>query len=143
MRASRVMRGVLRILGVMVLAVVVSIPGVAQAKTGGGRVLPAQAHPAGYTLREMTRALALFTTSGNQPAYYPDTPFQILFMAPDTTQIEPDGTGFAQSGTNAFTVKAGTRFYVPVWNANDSPPVVGDFPTTACAARQRYFFDPA
>jgi hypothetical protein len=74
----------------------------------------------------MSRLTALFTTSGNQTSYYPDTPFQILYLNP----------------INSFTVRAGTMLYVPLWNAHDSPPVVGVFPTTPSEAKA-YWFDPA
>ena len=124
-------------------------------------VLPASAKPFGYSLADMTRLLALFTTSGNQPQYYPDTPFQILyvngpqtdfsFRKPDLTTIcEPPGpscglfftekSGFKES--NSFTVRRGKKFFVPVDNADDSPPIVGTFPVTPKQAK-RYIFDPA
>src|SRR6476659_5160909 len=95
----------------------------------GGAVLPPNAEPHGYSLTDMTRAVARFNDSGNDPAYYPDTPFQILYVN------RPNHTG-------SFTVKPGTAFYVPVVNVNDSPPVLGVFPTTPAEAR-RYLTDPA
>ena len=49
---------------------------------GGSGVLPASAKPFGYSLADMTRLLAVFTTSGNVEAFHPDTPFQILFVDP-------------------------------------------------------------
>ena len=86
--------------------------------TGRG-VLPPSATPKGYSLADMSRLTALFTTSGNQASYYPKTPFQVLYVNPG----------------NSFTVRRGTMFYVPLWNADDSPPVVGKFPRLR--ARQR------
>ncbi len=127
----------------------------AAAGNGTGRgVLPASANPQGYSLADMSRLTALFTTSGNDPHYYPDTPFQVLYADPSKVTTSPDCTTFAplcgftateKKGTrfsNTFTVKAGTMFYVPVFNADDSPPVVGVFPTTRTEARN-YVFDRA
>src|SRR5205085_9675993 len=39
-----------------------------------------------------------------------------------------------------FTVRAGTGFFVPLWNADDSTPVVGSWPATHAEAIP-YFFD--
>ena len=115
--------------------------------TGGGSVLPANATPHGYSLADMTQAVAQFTTSGNKLAYYPNTPFQILYF--DASR----GTGgyTVVNGTDLFTgttsftgsnaVPAGTTFFVPIINVDDSPPVVGTFPTDASKAAD-YFFDP-
>ena len=82
---------------------------------GGGNVLPPSAKPSGYSLADMAEALAYFSTSGNDPQFYPDTPFQVLHI----------------SDTNAFTVRPGTRFFVPVLYVDDSPPILGDFPADA------------
>ena len=122
-------------------------------------VLPASATPFGYSLADMTRLLALFTTSGNDPAYYPDTPFQILYVNPALTEVRfvkkdlrtpcagpeaPCGLFLTQPGpySNSFTVPKGQKFFVPVDNADDSPPVVGNFPKNNQQAR-KYIFDPA
>jgi hypothetical protein len=78
----------------------------------GGHVLPATARPSAYSLDDMAADMALFSTSGNDLDYYPNTPFQILYV----------------SDTNTFTVPAGTRFFVPVFFVDDSPPVLGNFP---------------
>jgi hypothetical protein len=83
----------------------------------GGNVLPATATPAGYSLADMAEEMAYFSTSGNNLDFYPDTPFQILYI----------------SDTNTFTVKPGTMFFVPVAFIDDSPPILGDFPTSAAA----------
>jgi hypothetical protein len=82
----------------------------------------------------MAQAVALFTTSGNDPDFYPDTPFQILFADPDSFAFDLDGDVLTQTGSNTFTVKAGTAFYMPMFNADDSPPVLGNFPTTSSDA---------
>jgi hypothetical protein len=82
---------------------------------GGGNVLAPSAKPHGYTLADLALATALFNTSGNNLSYYPNTPFQVLFV----------------SATNEFFVAPGTPFYMPVFFADDSPPIVGTFPTNA------------
>jgi len=105
-----------------------------------GGILPPKAKPHGYTLADMARAVALFTTSGNDPDFYPDTPFQILFADPDSIGFEFDGDVLVQTGSNTFTVQAGTAFYMPMFNVDDSPPVFGNFPTTRSAAVS-YVFD--
>jgi hypothetical protein len=92
----------------------------------GGQVLPATAKPAGYTLEDMAEELAYFSTSGNDLTYYPDTPFQVLYLSP----------------TNTFTVTTGTRFFVPVAYVDDSPPILGDFPDDADDIEE-YVFSPA
>jgi len=81
----------------------------------GGVVLPPTATPSGFSLDDMAAEMALFSTSGNDLLYYPDTPFQILYT----------------SATNTFTVPAGTTFFVPVFFVDDSPPVLGTFPDDA------------
>jgi hypothetical protein len=122
--------------------------------TGAG-ILPPTANPHGHSLRDMSRLIAAFTASGNNPIYFPKTPVQILYTDPSLVSSNADDcTTFAplcgltvtqNAGTtfsNVFTVKAGTMFYVPVLNADDSPPVVGTFPTTPSQAKH-YVFDPA
>ncbi len=90
---------------------------------GGGNVLPPTAKPSGYSLAAMADALAYFSTSFNDPAYYPKTPFQILYL----------------NGTNSFTVKTGTQFFVPLLFITDSPPLLGDFPADASETAAYYF----
>ena len=77
-----------------------------------GRVLPANAKPSGFSLEKMAQLMALFDTSGNDLAYYPDTPFQLLYL----------------NATNTFAVHRGTTLFVPLIFITDSPPVLGDFP---------------
>jgi hypothetical protein len=109
------------LLGLTALAVLVGGAGLATA--GGGRVLPANASPHGYTLDDMAEALAYFSTSGNDPRYYPDTPFQILY----TTE------------SNTFTAETDTMFFVPLFFADDSPPILGDFPAGVGAVEDYVF----
>ena len=85
--------------------------------------------PSGYTLAKMTAALAYFTTSGNDLKNYPSTPYQILYA----------------SATNTFSVTAETSFFVPIANLDDSPTIIGDFPTDTQLNREpgvlnEYFF---
>jgi hypothetical protein len=96
------------------------------AYAGGGEVLPPTAQPSDYSLVDMAGALAYFSTSGNDLTYYPNTPFQVLYVNP-------------QTGTNTFTVKAGTMFFVPVAFIDDSPPILGDFPTDASEVEDYVF----
>lgn len=112
----------------------------------GSGVLPPAATPEGYSRADMARLLGQFTTSGNDSTYYPRTPFQVLYVdparaeppinvtssfAPCSSPTPPCGLLFTQSGkfSNSFKVDRGTRFFVPVDNADDSPPIAGQFPT--------------
>ena len=114
-----------RFAALMALAVVVVLV-VRPVFADGGHVLPPGAKPSGFTLQDMAGALAYFSTSGNDLAFYPDTPFQILFVDRST-------------GTNTFHVKAGTRFFVPVAFIDDSPPILGDFPADASTVEEYVF----
>ena len=83
----------------------------------GGVVLAPTATPFGYTLADMAEELAFFDTTGNNPADYPDTPFQILYA------------DFSNpTGANTFKVKRDTMFFVPLFSIDDSPPIIGNFP---------------
>ena len=108
----------------------------------GGEVLPPKAKPHGYSLTDMASAIALFTTSGNNSAYYPATPFQILSEDTSTVVVTPTGGGIVVTGGNSFTVASGTPFFVPVFYVDDSPTIIGTFPTAACDAAA-YVFDKA
>jgi hypothetical protein len=110
----------------------------------GGQVLPPGARPHGYSLEDMARLLAPFTTSGNDLKHYPNTPFQILYTisgGPPAMSIscQNGGTGVLDSGCNAFKVNAGMEFFVPLLGVDDSPPVLGTFPTDEEGAIP-YFF---
>jgi len=73
-----------------------------------------------------------------QSHYYPKTPFQVLYITDATSSSVDDGLKF--TGTKSFTVSPGTSFYVPLLDADDSPPIVGGtFPTDASGAAG-YFF---
>ena len=101
---------------------------------GGGEVQPPKAKPHGYSLTDMASAIALFSTSGNNSQYYPDTPFQLLYEDPTTVVVTPVGGGIFVTASNSFTVHSGTPFFVPIVYLDDSPPVWGTFPTTEHAA---------
>src|SRR5262249_47685276 len=105
----------------------------------GGDVLPATAHPHGDTLTDMASATALFLTSGNDPSRYPSTPFQTLYYDPATQTFNPVNGGLVVGATNQFTVKPGTPFYVPLAFSDDSPPIIGSFPTIPQAAADSLF----
>jgi hypothetical protein len=91
------------------LALVAASP---PACAGSGQVLPPTATPKGWSIDDMAAAVANFSISGNDLAYYPDTPFQIIYRHPG----------------NAFTLKPGTFLYVKVVFIDDSPPIIGDWP---------------
>ena len=48
--------------------------------------------------------------------------------------------GTLATNSNDFTVVSGTPFFVPLATADDSPPIVGDFPQDASGAAN-YFFN--
>jgi hypothetical protein len=53
----------------------------------GGQVMPPSATPLGFSLRDMAAKTAQFTTSGNNPQFFPTTPFQILYDDPNTVVV--------------------------------------------------------
>jgi hypothetical protein len=105
---------------------------------GGGDVLPATANAHGYSLTDMAGATALFNTGGG-PSQLPNTPFQVLYVDPNTVTVNQVNGGLVVGGSNQFTVKPGTPFYVPLAYSDDSPPIVGSFPTTPQAAADYIF----
>jgi hypothetical protein len=121
---------------------VLSSGAAARADGDGGHVLPPDARPHGYSLAKMAQLVGQFTTSNNNPTYYPNTPFQILFQDPATETSTPVAGGVVQTGRNVFNVAPGTMFYVPVGNADDSPPFVPGFPSAPGPAAVHYFFSP-
>ena len=92
-------------------------------------VMPSTAKIAGYSLTDMAQQLAYFSTSGNNPAYLPQTPFQILYIQNWSTY------------TGSFTVRPGTHLFMPLGSFDDSPPVIGTFPSDLGSA-QKYVFYP-
>lgn len=90
-------------------------------------ISPAQANPRGTSIDDITSALAKFQDTGNNLSFYPNTPFQILFVQDFNT------------GTGTFTVRPGTFFFIPIFSFNDSPPIIGDFPTNSSQVRDYIF----
>jgi hypothetical protein len=153
-------RGVAGLGALLVVAGFVAPSGVAAAAQGGANVLPPTATPSGFSLADMARLVGQFTTSGNDPAYLPATPFQLLYTDGDNVTFVPATSDGGDCGArpnlpcgllatqkpgvvlaNSFGVPAGTSFYVPILNADDSPPVVGNFPTSS-AGTKAYVFGP-
>jgi hypothetical protein len=101
----------------------------------GGQVLPPTAAPHGVSLAEMAELTGFFNTGSRDPTTLPDTPFQILYVPPNTTADDPPPV---------FTVRPGTMLYVPVVYSDDAPPIIGDLPddVTDQAAVANYSFDP-
>jgi hypothetical protein len=97
-----------------------------------GNVLPPGAESHGYSIDEMALEVANFSLSGNDLAYYPDTPFQILYR---------QGSLQDPTGSNTFHVTPGTPFYLKFFFIDDAPPVWGDFPTDKSGAGD-YVFGP-
>lgn len=128
-----------------VLALGMFLPGVASAAQEAGALAvldPAEA-PFGYSLESMAQRTAVFSASGNDPRYLPNTPFVVLHVSGEDKFLEPtpDG-GLALGGTSEFTMAEGTPVYVPIFSVDDSPPVQGSFPTNEESAVD-YFFSPA
>ena len=98
---------------------VANLPGPAlrERRVTGGKVMPSTAKIAGYSLVDMAKELAYFTTSGNNLSYLPKTPFPLLYLKnlSDTT--------------NSFTVSPGTHLFVPISSIDNSPPIIGNFPS--------------
>jgi hypothetical protein len=121
----------------LILALAVSAIAVPAAQAASD-VMPPNAKPAGYSLERMAAEHALFVSSGNDPAYYPQTPFQVLFAS--SLDAAPEGDGLVVSGQNTLEVQRSTRFYLPILQVNDSPPVIGTFPSAPGHAATAYFF---
>jgi hypothetical protein len=109
-------------------------------RTAGAQVVPPKSPIHGYTLTDMASELALFDTSGNDLSYLPTLPFQTIYLDPSTVNVTnlSDGGQLITAG-NSFTVPHGTEFFVPIYYADDSAPVIGNWPTDAHSA-VAYFF---
>ena len=98
----------------------------ARSATLGGDILPSNTVLNGFSLTDMAAAIAPWQDSilppGN-PALLPSTPFQLLTLA-----------------ASNYTVSSDTYFYVPIASVNDSPTILGTFPTNASQA-ESYWFD--
>jgi len=111
-----------RVLKAAMLASLITITATAS-NASSGNVLPPEASPLGWTLDDMASAVADFSISGNDPAYYPETPFQIIYRRPG----------------NSFTVKPGTFLYLKFFFINDAEPAIGDFPTDESGVEEYIF----
>jgi hypothetical protein len=103
----------------------VTLASIASARADSGNVLPPSANTHGYSLVDMASAVANFSISGNDPAFYPNTPFQIIYNRPG----------------NSYTVEPGTTLYLKFFFVDDSAPVVGDWPANK-AQVANYVFGP-
>jgi hypothetical protein len=54
-------------------------------------------------------------------------------------QIFKYDPSFFRPGTGTFTVRPGTFFFIPLFSFNDSPPIIGDFPTNSSQVRDYIF----
>jgi hypothetical protein len=79
----------------------------AVAVAGGGKILPPCANPKGYSLSDMAAATAAFNV-GPRTGIPPKVPFHVLVAD--------------------ATVKPGTMLYLPVYYADNSPPVPSEPP---------------
>jgi hypothetical protein len=133
------------LIALLVLTFVPSLALADKEEPRGGQVLPPGARPQGYSLEDMARLVGPFTINGNNPNSVPKTPFSILFTAsggPPAMSIPcQGGTGVLDTGCNTFLVKAGTEFFLALLVVDDSPPVLGEFPTDQRQAIP-YFFGP-
>jgi len=95
------------------LKVLVAVVGVltctASALAEGGRVLPPDASPKGYCLEDMAVETAAYNEDSSEPL--PEVPFEVLV-----------------GGIADYTVRPGTTLYVPVYYADNAPPVLAGFP---------------
>jgi len=81
----------------------------ASALAGGGRVLPPDATPKGYSLRDMAAETAAYNEDQSEP--YPDVPFEVLV-----------------GSIGEYTVRPGTALYVPIFYSDNAPPPPTDAP---------------
>ncbi|MBD2450483.1 hypothetical protein H6G76_25690 [Nostoc sp. FACHB-152] len=93
----------------------------------GGNIIPPTTKVLGYSLNDVAKAIAYFTASGNNLAFLPQTPFQILYIQDFT------------NNTGTFTVRPGTILFVPLGASDNSPPVVGNYPNNSQAAANYVF----
>lgn len=128
------------------LGVVCALVGLSVGVGGAGaRELPAPPSPfaaGGGDVTTMAHELATFSAAGNDVSLLPRTPFQILYVGEGTGSftMTPDG-GLEAEGGNTFTVPRGQRFFAPVFFVDDSPPVLGTFPSSYLGGLG-YFFAP-
>ncbi|HIK16677.1 MAG TPA: PEP-CTERM sorting domain-containing protein [Leptolyngbyaceae cyanobacterium M33_DOE_097] len=101
------------VLGFLVLNIA---PAPAHAIGVGGEVLPPDAVVNGYSLTDAAEAITLWQDTYD-PIYLPDFPFQLLSFA-----------------SFDYTVAPNTYLFLPISSSNNSPPIIGDFPSTLAEA---------
>ncbi len=121
------------------LLVALAVASAGPAWSKGSSVRPPTAKAHGLSLTEMAEAVAPFTVSDNNPAAYPDTPLQVLYIDGVDDWQMVDG-GLVATANDSFTVAPGTTLYVPLFNLSDVPPYLEPFPSTPAEASP-YFFD--
>lgn len=89
-----------------------------QSTLTGGKVMPSTAKVGGYSLTDMAKALAYFTSSGNNPAYLPKTPFPILYLKDPNDPTKP----------SEFTVSSKDHIFLPLLFVSNASPNIGAFP---------------
>ena len=123
--ANRALFGALALLIALQAWPTASRVNAANNNSAGGNVIAAAASPSGYSLDDVAAALAQFSDGGNDPTLLPSLPFQVIYI----------------TDSNVFNVKAGTQLFVPVLWVDDSPPVIGVYPSDE-ADLAGYYFDP-
>lgn len=130
MTQRNIHRSLVTCLGLCLLTAALAV---AARQPRGGKVLPPEATPHGWSLDDMAAAVANFSISGNDEAYHPDTPFQIIYRK---------GNLQDPAGANTFVVKPGTFLYLKFFFIDDAAPVIGDWPVDKGEAAD-YVFGPA
>lgn len=116
---------------VALLSVLLLLMAVTPVEAGGANVLPPTAKPKGYSLTEAARITGNFNVGnayGIAVEKPTDFPFEILYTGPES-----------------FTVRRGTRLYIPVAFAENSEPVLGDYPDQDATRAEvvHYWTDPS
>jgi len=124
------MRAQRRVFAPLILALAFAITG-GSALAAEGKILPPAARVASYSLTDAAQKTAYFNSSfdratGNhyENRYPSGLPFQMLYLR----QV------------NTFEVPSGTALYLPLWYVDDTPEIIGTFPTTSMGALH-YAFD--
>ena len=103
-----------RILKVLVASVGV-LTCTASALAGGGKVLPPDATPKGYSLWDMADETAAYNEDSSEPL--PKVPFEVL--------------------VGDATLKPGTMLYVPIFYVDNAPPLIISPSPRISATRRR------
>jgi hypothetical protein len=109
----------------------------ATAAINDGRVLPASSLNNGWTLERAISATSAWNSSPTRGTP-PPTPFQILYVTGGGTASQV-GNGTVVRNSKSFTVPAGKSFFVPVAFVDDTPAILGTFPTTHTQALSYWY----